>query len=42
MKGGEQGEDSVMGNENRQRVHIDGVGEEIRNWKINAQQHRKQ
>ena len=41
LKGGEQGENSFMGNENRKAVHIGGVGEEIRNRKINAQQHRK-
>lgn len=40
-KGGEQDESFVMGNENLKRVHVDGVGEEIRNRKIDAQQHRK-
>ena len=41
MKGGEQGESSVMGKENRKTVHVDGVGEEVRNREIDAQQHRK-
>ena len=42
LKGGEQGEDSIVGKKNRKTVHLDGVGEEIRNRKIDAQQHRKQ
>jgi hypothetical protein len=40
-KGGEQDENSRMGNENLKRVHIDGVIEEIRNRKIYDKQHRK-
>lgn len=40
-KGGEQGENSCLGNENLKRVHIDGVIEEIRNRKIYDKQHRK-
>lgn len=40
-KGGEQDENSRLGNENLKRVHIDGVIEEIRNRKIYDKQHRK-
>lgn len=41
VKGGEQSENSIMGNENLKRFHIDGVIEEIRNRKIYDKQHRK-
>lgn len=41
LKEGEQGENSIMGKKNRKTVHFDGVGEEIRNREIDAQQHRK-
>ena len=41
VKGGEQGESFIMGKENRKTVHVDGVGEEVRNREIHAQQHRK-
>ena len=40
-KGGEQDENSRLGNENLKGVHIDGVIEEIRNRKIYDKQHRK-
>lgn len=41
MKEGEQDESSFMRNENLKGVHIDAVGEKIRDWKKYAQQHRK-
>ena len=41
MKGDEQGENSIVGNTNRKRVHIDTVGDKIRNRKEYAQQYRK-
>lgn len=40
-KGGEQDENSRLGNENLKGVHIDGAIEEIRNRKIYDKQHRK-